>query len=357
MSSDYAIGAGATAEISAGERLAVDGRSLARGLVVFATYGGLYLITLIDALVPLPLWANLLFSVGNGLMIAMLFIVGHDCAHGAFVPGRRWNRWLGRIAFVACAHAQSLWRYTHNRLHHNHTNLKGVDPVWAPMSVLEYRAASPVRRWLERVYRGLAGPLVYYFARFWPFTVLLPTAKELRGQRMRHLPDSALALAGLALTIGSVLWLGHMLTPERPLWLVLLLGWVLPFTVWNYFGTVSFYLNHTHPELPWFDDEALWRAHGDALHTTIHMRIPINVLPLYAATMAHTAHHANPSTPAYALEAAQERLETREGPAARAYTLSVAEYRRIVRICKLFDFEAMCWTDFTGTPTTPRLIP
>jgi omega-6 fatty acid desaturase (delta-12 desaturase) len=39
------------------------------------------------------------------------------------------------------------------------------------------------------------------------------------------------------------------------------------------------------------------------------------------------------------------------------YMFSFAEYRRILRVCKLFDFERMCWTDFAGNPTTPRLIP
>jgi len=39
------------------------------------------------------------------------------------------------------------------------------------------------------------------------------------------------------------------------------------------------------------------------------------------------------------------------------YTFSIREYRRILAVCKLFDFERMCWADFSGKPTTPRLIP
>lgn len=332
-------------------------RSLGRGLLVFTTYTALYLFTLVDALAPFSLWASLFFSVGNGLMISMLFIIGHDCQHRAFVPGRRWNLCLGRLAFLPCLHAGSLWRQAHNVLHHGRTNLKGADPVWAPMSMAEYRAASPARRLFERVCRSWAGPLFYYYAEFWPFTVLLPFSSEHRGKRLRHLGDSLFVLTGFASTIAAILVLGHALSPQRPIWLVLLLGWALPFAFWNYLGAVSFYLNHTHPDVPWFDEEDQWRSHGGALATTVHMKLPINVLPLYASCMAHTAHHDRPSTPIYALEIAQASLKQRNAKATLEYTFSIREYRRILAVCKLFDFERMCWADFSGKPTTPRLIP
>jgi hypothetical protein len=43
------------------------------------------------------------------------------------------------------------------------------------------------------------------------------------------------------------------------------------------------------------------------------------------------------------------------GEDGREYTLTLGTYRRIVRTCKLFDYERMCWTDFAGTPTTGPL--
>jgi len=339
------------------EQTAAERRSLARGLAIFGTYSALYALTLVDSLAPLALWANVIFAIGNGLMIAMLFIVGHDCQHGAFAPGRRWNLWIGRLAFVPCVHAGSLWRFAHNALHHCRTNLKGTDPVWVPMSVDEYRAASSVRRFLERIYRGPAGPLIYYYARFWPLTVLIPASADLRGKRLRHVPDALFALTGLAVTVSFVIWLGRVLTPDRPIWLVIVLGWALPFAIWNYLAGLSFYLNHTHPQLPWFADEELWRERGDAVNTTIHMKLPLDVLPLYSSSMTHTAHHECPTTPVYELSQVQQALKRERGAAVLEYTLSLGEYLRIVKACKLFDFQRMCWTDFSGRPTSPRLIP
>jgi omega-6 fatty acid desaturase (delta-12 desaturase) len=73
--------------------------------------------------------------------------------------------------------------------------------------------------------------------------------------------------------------------------------------------------------------------------------------------MAHPAHHADPQTPAYDLPERQTALKQRRERETTDYVLSPGEYLRIVRTCKLFDYERMCWTDFTGTPTTPRLVP
>src|SRR5690348_7977684 len=81
-----------------------DNRSLSRGLAIFAVYSLLYIATLIDALAPFPLVIRLGAAIGNGICMAMLFIIGHDCAHGTLVPGRRLNLWLGRLAFMPIVH-------------------------------------------------------------------------------------------------------------------------------------------------------------------------------------------------------------------------------------------------------------
>jgi omega-6 fatty acid desaturase (delta-12 desaturase) len=334
--------------------VAADRRSLAQGLLLFVTYFALYGATLVDAIAPLPIAVNILFAIGNGICIAMLFIIGHDCGHSALVPGRRWNLWLGRICFIAVVHSLSLWRLVHNR-HHRRTNLKGADPVWAPMSIAEYRSASSFRQWLERVYRSPFGPVIYYYIEIWVPLLLVPLSREARAHWRRHLPDTLFVLTGFAVTIAVIVWLGERLTPTRPLWLVLLLGWVIPFAVWNYFAAVTIYLNHTHPEIPWFGEEKDWSFHNATVRGTVHVKIPLDILPLYGDVMAHPAHHAKTSRPVYTLPAEQEALKAHFGSEVKEYTLSLAECRRIYAACKLFDFERMCWTDFDGTPTGPCL--
>jgi omega-6 fatty acid desaturase (delta-12 desaturase) len=333
-----------------------DQRSLARGVAIFATYAVLYIATLINALAPFPLVLNLAAGIANGICIAMLFIVGHDCCHGAFVPGRQWNLWLGRFAFIPVVHSVSLWRVAHNGNHHGRTNLKGVDPVWAPMSPAEYAAASPARRWVERVYRSAFGPALYYVFGIWLPLMVVPTWRQARAQWTRHLPDSAFVLLGFAATLAAVGWLGAVLTPERPLWLVLTLGWGVPFAAWHYLAGITVYLNHTHPDVAWFDDETDWSAYNANVLGTVHVKMPIDIFPLYSDVMAHPAHHMNVSTPVYALPQAQDALKGRAGGESKEYMLSLAEYRRILKTCKLFDYQARRWTDFDGVPTSPEIF-
>jgi omega-6 fatty acid desaturase (delta-12 desaturase) len=330
--------------------LAARRRSLHAGLRVFGVHFALYLATLVGAVAPLPLWLNLVFAGANGVFIALLFIIGHDGGHGSLVPGRNWNLWLSRIAFLPCVHAASLWRVTHNKRHHARTNLKGVDGVWAPMSTQEYQNAHPLRRALERVYRGPAGPLVYYYFEFWIHRVLLPLAPEVRWDWKRHAPDSAFALAGFFLTLSAIALAGNLFVPERPLWLVLLVGWAIPFAIWNYLMAFTIYLNHTHPQIAWFADEKSWQAHRGVQGDTASVLMPITIAPLYTKVMAHSVHHLQPGVPVYALPEAEAILKKTYAGMVE-YLLGVGSYRAITKTCKLFDFERMCWTDFHGNPT------
>lgn len=328
-----------------------DPRSLGRGLGLFAVHAALYFATLVAAIANFPLPVNLLFAVANGLFIALLFIIGHDGCHGSYVPQRRWNLWLARLAFIPCVHSASLWRRTHNDGHHYRTNLKGVDAVWAPMSKREYDAAPLFRRWLERLYRGPLGPLVYYWGEFWLYRLVFPLAPDVRAEWKRHLPDTLLVLTGFALTLIAIGVFGAHLAPGRSLWLTFVTGWAIPFAVWNYVMALTIYLNHTHPNIPWFSDERRWTFHRANVLGTAHVRLPRWLAPLYSDALAHTAHHANVALPVYALPPAQAKLKTAFGAGVQDYALSFAQYRRIYTACKLFDFERMCWTDFDGTPT------
>jgi len=339
------------ARLQAAKPPAVDRRSLRKGVTLFAAHFALYFATLGGALAPLPVAANILFAIANGVFIALLFIVGHDGAHGSLVPGRQLNLWIARFAFIPCVHSVSLWRVIHNKHHHGRTNLKGVDGVWAPMSKKEYDAAHPARRWLERVYRGPWGPLIYYYIAFWLHRVLLPLAPEVRGQWRRHVPDSIFVLTGFVLTLTGVMMTGTMLAPERSLWCVFLLGWAVPFALWNYLMALTTYLNHTHPSIAWFNDEALWNRYRGNVLGSAHVKMPINLVPLYTKVMAHTAHHVRPKIPVYVLPDAQAELKREYGNLVE-YKLTLSEYKRIYCACKLFDFDRMCWTDFDGVPST-----
>ncbi len=191
--------------LTAEERADVTEKSLGRGLFLLSVHYGLYFVTMIGAVAPLPIAVNVAFGIANGALIGLLFLIGHDSGHSAFVPGRTMNRWITRLVFLPCLHSRSQWDVVHNRTHHRYTNLKGYDYVWAPMSKEEYDNASLPRRLLERTYRSLFGPLIYYWFEFWIPKLVLPVTKQMRAEWKKHLPDSLFVIfvgGGLVALIG-----------------------------------------------------------------------------------------------------------------------------------------------------------
>jgi acyl-lipid omega-6 desaturase (Delta-12 desaturase) len=335
------------------ERATVTSKSTSEAVTVLLAHYAFYFLSLAGALAPLPLVVNLIFAAVNGLAIGLLFVIGHDCVHKAYAPTKRMNQLLARLSFIPCAHSSSQWEVVHNRNHHGKTNLKTVDYVWAPMNKEEYDAASPLRRFMERVYRSAWGPMFYYYSEFWMRRLLVPGTKEMRAEWHRHLLDSIFIILALALTIAGILVAGKAMNPDRSLVMIFLVGWVVPYSIWNYLVGLSIYLHHTHPEVHWFDDPEEWSFYNGAIIGTTHVDLPFKWARLFSDVMEHTAHHALPSIPIYNLSNAQKLLLKRYGDKVVRYKFTIAEYNRILAACKLYDNERHCWTDFDGNPTGP----
>ena len=53
----------------------------------------------------------------NAAFLVRLFMIQHDCGHGAFFAERRWNDWLGRVLGVLTLTPYDVWRKNHS-VHH-----------------------------------------------------------------------------------------------------------------------------------------------------------------------------------------------------------------------------------------------
>jgi omega-6 fatty acid desaturase (delta-12 desaturase) len=299
-------------------------------------------------LAPQP-WLQALAGGAAGVVISRLFILGHDACHQSFTPHRGLNRWLGRLVFLPSLTPYSLWEVGHNVVHHGYTNLRGFDFVWQPRSLPEFSALPPWRRALERVYRSGWAPWLYYLVEIWWARMFFPSRATMPTRRAVFTWDCLLVSAF------AIAWLGGLAfaaarTGQSIAWL-LTAGFALPFLVWN--GMIGFvvYVHHTHADVAWYEDKQSWSASQPFVSTTVHLTFRSAMGTLLHHIMEHTAHHVDMSVPLYRLRRAQALLESRLAGAIVVQPFSWRWYADTARRCKLYDFEARCWTDFSGRPS------
>ncbi|GAA7754894.1 MAG: fatty acid desaturase [Burkholderiaceae bacterium] len=326
------------------------GRSTARALLLFAFDYALFAAVLAGVVLASPWWAKVGLGVLAGLIIARLFIIGHDACHQSLTDRRGLNKWLGRLTFLPSLTPYSLWEVGHNVVHHGYTNLKGFDFVWAPYSLEEFRALPRSRRILERIYRNGLGAGLYYLIEIWWFKLFFPSKRQMATRRPIFMWDCALVAAFGALWIGALVWLA-VATGQSPLLLVGT-GFVLPFLIWN--ATVGFvlYVHHTHTSVAWYDTKAMWAKAQPFVSTTVHLRFNFGIGAALHHIMEHTAHHVDMSIPLYQLKRAQALLEHALPGRIIIEKFSWRWYFHTARRCKLYDFKALCWTDFRGRQTS-----
>ena len=199
--------------------------------------------------------------------------------------------------------AFSLWDVGHNVAHHGFNNLKGRDQVWAPLSKEEYDALPGYRKALERIYRSGAGWGLYYFVELWWKKLYFATKRQIGSTRAKYKWDSALVTVGMAGWVAVVALVAY--ETEQSFWLLLLLGVVVPFAIWNVIMGFVVFVHHTHPNIAWFTKRAEWQRYRAYLTATVHVRFPFGIDRLMHNIMEHNAHHLNPRIPMYTLRAAQ----------------------------------------------------
>ncbi|PHH92464.1 hypothetical protein CDD83_7317 [Cordyceps sp. RAO-2017] len=124
---------------------------------------------------PSPLrWALLLaFSFLQGLVFMGLWVLGHECGHGALFPSRRLNDFFGFTLHSILLVPYFSFKYSHAR-HHRYTNHIDKDTVFVPS-----RGSVDALHWqIVRLHRALG------FAHDSPFVSLL----QLLSQQLFAVP-------------------------------------------------------------------------------------------------------------------------------------------------------------------------
>jgi omega-6 fatty acid desaturase (delta-12 desaturase) len=339
------------------------GPAARRGSLLHGT--GLFLLSLFAygaallGVVALPWWpARLLCAALAAAPLGALFLVGHDAAHGSLTPCPWLNALLGRLAFLPSLHPYTPWKVGHDRLHHDFTNLRGYDFVWAPLSKEEYDRLPRCGRLVQRLYRTAWGVGLYYLVEIWWKHALL--ARESNRPRVRFGLVARLdQLAVVAFFIGHAAtlraahrWLAERFgLPTLPPATLLAVAVVLPFLLICWMGGITTFLHHTHPRTRWYADRAEWSFVKGTLEGTTHIVFPWPIKQLTHSLMDHPAHHADRKVPLYRLAEGQQALEA-SYPAVITERFSLRAFRRTLAVCQLYDYANHRWLAFDGTPTS-----
>jgi omega-6 fatty acid desaturase (delta-12 desaturase) len=246
-----------------------------------------------------------------------------------------------------------LWRFHHD-VHHRYTNLRGHDFVWTPLTVAEYRALPGWRRRLHHVYRHPSGIGLglHYAIEIWAPRMLWPRKRHEFPHRARQLADAVL-LYGMIVALALTAWVFVAgVDPDRAgdarswavaavlLFLFPLLGahWLIGFVI---------YLNHTHPDIVWYDDPAERSRHQVQLEGSAGQRLGrLRHVLLPRRIMNHTAHHIDPGVPLSGLADAQQHLVDTFGDRVVSSDWSLRHFRDVLTRCKLYDYDAQRWLTY-----------
>lgn len=236
-------------------------------------------------------WLYLAAMAPAAGLLLRLFMIQHDCGHGAFFKTRRPNDWVGRVLGVLTLTPYDYWRRTHAAHHAGSGNLdkRGMGDI-TTLTVREYFALGRLGRLRYRLYRhplvmfGIGPMYLFFLQHRIPYGLLrggwLPWASAMAT-------NIAIVLAG-----GLAMWLSGI----APFLLVHLPIMVIAASI----GVWLFYVQHQFEATSWARD-ADWGLHDAALHGSSHYDLP-PVLRWFTANIGmHHLHHLCSRIPYYRL--------------------------------------------------------
>jgi len=331
-------------------------RSTLTGVILFAVATITWVLWMAGATLPQPLWIRFACSIGVGVWIAVLFVVGHDACHGSLTPRSWLNKLIGRLSLVHSLHPFTSWKYSHNALHHGWTCVQGKDIVFVPFSKKGFTRLPRWRRCGERFFRSILGLGPFYWFTVWiPYEMFPNRDRRPRGRDSTAFQlDRVLVWVYCATLVALLVWAAF--ATQRSLWQMLAFGIVLPQLVFVYLMGYVSYLHHTHPRSPWYASADEYEYFACQVRSTVHAELPLVIEWILHRILSHTAHHADPRVPLYHLAQAQKKLEHTYPEDVIVEPWSVSAFLRTLRTCRLYDYDRHRWLDWDGTPLTPSLL-
>jgi len=237
-------------------------------------------------------WQALLLALPAAGFLVRVFMIQHDCGHGAFFRRRSANDWTGRVLGVLTLTPYDMWQQTHALHHASSGNLdrRGIGDVHT-LTLEEYRALGAWGRLRYRLYRH---PLVMFGlgpAYLFILQHRLPVGLMRGGLR----PWASVMGTNLAIALaaGLLIWL---------LGLKIFVLVHLPITlIAATAGIWLFFVQHQFEDTNWQDDRD-WNWHEAALRGSSHYDLPAPIRWFTANIGVHHIHHLCSRIPFYRLQ-------------------------------------------------------
>jgi omega-6 fatty acid desaturase (delta-12 desaturase) len=320
---------------------------------VFAGYS----VCLYLALADFNILLNIAASFIAGMCIGQMFIIAHDSAHDAFMETKKQNKVVSRICLFLPLHSYSLWKFFHNRNHHLQMHVKGTDIYWEPLTYAEYNALSYWKKGMYRLYRSVFGALPYYLIEMWAKSFIFPSNPLAKKEKEKHAREAWIVVSSMLIQIVAVYFIGHAVSDSKSSVEILFFGLFMPFLVWTWFVSFTFYMQHTNPKIGWHRKDEEFDFHLSSILGSNRMMLPTPVHEMYMEVNEHIAHHLAPNIPLYNLKKAQRKFESVHHDLTLVIKNGLWEYPYNTKRCKLFDFERRCWVDFKNNPTGAYIMP
>ena len=233
---------------------------------------------------------TLLFIVPAAGFMVRLFIIQHDCGHGAFMRGKATNDWIGRVLGVLTMTPYEVWRRKHAIHHATSGNLdkRGMGDI-DTLTVREYQAMTLWQRAYYRFYRhplvlfGIGPGLLFILQHRLPFGFMTGWRYWLSAM------GTNIAMAIVAGPIIYLIGVWPFFAVHVP---IIMLA--------SSMGVWLFYVQHQFEETMWAEEPA-WKLHDAALYGSSHYVLP-GVLRWFSGNIGiHHVHHLYSRIPYYRL--------------------------------------------------------
>jgi omega-6 fatty acid desaturase (delta-12 desaturase) len=237
-------------------------------------------------------WLTLLLAVPTAAFLIRLFIIQHDCGHGAFLKSARASNAIGFVIGVLTLTPYEYWRKVHAIHHATSGNLerRGFGDI-DTLTVREYLALSWRRRLKYRLYRNplvlfVVGPPFQFIVKH-RFPAIVPPAWK---RERRSILRTDLALGALVVAMGLAVGFKTFLMVQLPVTLLA-----------SSLGVWLFYVQHQFRDTYW-EHEPAWDYVDAGIRGSSYYALPRVLQWLTGNIGLHHIHHLSSRIPNYKLQ-------------------------------------------------------